>query len=222
MTTANNNITNNANSIATNSNDINSLATEVNTLQQQTTNLSFSGYTSTFAGVLESTLFHTSQIEPSTGTSGEIKILGETQVNDIASTKNLAVGNDLLVAGMTNIANLKVLNNISCDAINARGSAQYDFKIVGYLRASGFIPICKTIPLASNFCSGAFNLNTILLGSGVTLSLLPTYKVVMYDSNGIIVFTANNTSGNDMGYYNVTAGINVNQIFIYNNNVLLL
>jgi len=44
----------------------------------------------------------------------------------------------------------------------------------------------------------------------------------MYDSNGIIVFTANNTSGNDMGYYNVTAGINVFQIFIYNNNVLLL
>ena len=146
----------------------------------------------------------------------------ETQVNDIASTNNLAVGNDLLVAGVTNVANLKVLNNISCDAINARGSAQYDFKIVGYLRASGFIPLCKTIPLASNFCGGAFNLNTILLGSGVTLFLLPTYKVVMYDSNGIIVFTANNTSGNDLGYYNVTAGINVFQIFIYNNNVLLL
>ena len=147
---------------------------------------------------------------------------GETQVNDIASTVNLAVGNDLLVSGVSNLANLSVLNSISCNNLNVRSSAQYDFKIVGYLRASGFIPICKTIQSTSNFCNGAFNLNTILLGSGVTLFLLPTYKVVMYNANGLIVYTADNTSGNDIGYYNVTGQINVYQILIYNNNILIL
>jgi len=147
---------------------------------------------------------------------------GETQVNDIASTINLAVGNDLLVSGVSNLANLSVLNSISCNNLNVRSSAQYDFKIVGYLRASDFIPICKTIQSTSNFCNGAFNLNTILLGSGVTLFLLPTYKVVMYNANGLILYTADNTLGNDMGYYNVSGQINVTQIFIYNNNILIL
>jgi hypothetical protein len=138
---------------------------------------------------------------------------------------NAGVGKDLLVAGVSNLANLQVLNNITCGGLNTLGSVQYNFKMVGYLTNAGsygMIPLCKTIQSTSGFCNGSVNLNTLLLGFGIILFLFPTYKIVMYDPAGFIIYIADNTNGNDIGYYLIPSGLNVNQIFIYNNYVLVL
>ena len=206
MTTANTNIATNTTNIATNTTNISTLQgqmTSANTnilnLQTKTTNQSYTNNCTSFTG--------------------------EIQVNDIASSVNAGVGKDLLVAGVSNLANLQVLNNISCGGLNTLGSVQYNFKMVGYLTnvgAYGMLPLCKTIQSTSGFCNGSVNLNTLFLGSGIILFLFPMYKIVMYDPAGIIIYTADNTNGSDIGYYSIPAGINVNQIFIYNNYVLIL
>ena len=225
--------------------------TQLNTLQTKTTGLSYSGTTSSFSGNIHGALDSSSTINSINASNydyngslnGAITTLntkttnlsyasncstftGETQVNDLASTNSLAIGNNLEVAGISNLANLQVLNNISCAGLNAIGSVQYDFKMVGYLTNAGtygMIPLCKTILNSSTFCNGSINLNNLFINSiGINLFLFPLYKIVMYDNNGIIVFSGDNTTGIDMGFYSIAEGINVSKIFIYNNNVCIL
>ena len=199
MTTANTNIATNTTNISTLQGQMTSANTNISNLQTKTTNQSYVNNCTSFTG--------------------------ELQVNDIASSVNAGVGKDLLVAGVSNLANLQVLNNITCGGLNTLGSVQYNFKMVGYLTNAGsygMIPLCKTIQSTSGFCNGSVNLNTLLLGSGIILFLFPTYKIVMYDLAGFIIYIADNTNGSDIGYYSIPSGLNVNQIFIYNNYVVIL
>ena len=98
--------------------------------------------------------------------------------------------------------------------------------MIGYLTNAGMygtIPLCKTILNTTTFCGGTINLYSLLSSStNIGLFLLPLYKIVMYDNTGLIIFSADNTTGTDMVFYSVSAGINVYQIFIYNNNVIIL
>ena len=199
MTTANTNIATNTTNISTLQGQMTSANTNISNLQTKTTNQSYVNNCTSFTG--------------------------ELQANDVASSVNAGVGKDLLVAGVSNLANLQVLNNISCGGLSTLGSVQYNFKMVGYLTnvgSYGMIPLCKTIHSTSGFCNGSVNLNTLLLGSGIILFLFPTNKIVMYDPAGFIIYIADNTNGSDIGYYSIPSGININQIFIYNNYVLVL
>ena len=180
----------------------NSATSRIGTLETKTTNQSYTSNCTTFTG--------------------------ETQINDEAITVNLAVGKDLLVAGVSNLPNIQS-QTINCVGLLSQKTVNYDFKVIGYFINTtfgttpfGMIPLCKTIQDTTNFCSGTINLQNILLNSVVNLYLLPTYKIVMYDNTGLILFSLDNTTGYDMLFYTVPSSLNVFQIFVYNNNVLIL
>jgi hypothetical protein len=133
--------------------------------------------------------------------------------------------NNIGASGIISTNQIKVQNDITCSTLRAKEQINYDFRMIGFfnnISSYGSIPICKTIPLASNFCGGSINLTTIFATQNVLISLIPTYKIVMYDSYGVIVFTANNTTGNDIAIYTTSTGLSVYKIIVFNNNIPVL
>jgi hypothetical protein len=147
------------------------------------------------------------------------------QSNDVAITNNLAVTN-IGASGVISTNKIQVQNDITCSTLNVTSSMQYNFKTAGFLTSVdlyGSIPLCKTIPNTANFCAGSLNLNAVFVLCGsIQLFLFPNYKLVLYDSLNNILFTADNSTGIDMGYYQIPSYIDVKRVIIYNNNVVIL
>jgi hypothetical protein len=166
--------------------------------------------------------------------NGTTTFLTDIFCNTLDISQNVAVGNNLGVGSICSVGALDCLTSINCDSIQINSTCQYNFKTVGYFTSFflqdftppiPFIPLCKSIFSPSQHCSGSIDLASILfdLPPNIYLYLYPSYKIVIYDDVGCIIYSLDNTSGNDIVINQILDTLtNVTSILIYCNNLPIL
>jgi hypothetical protein len=112
-------------------------------------------------------------------------------------------------------------------------SCQFNFQNVGFITCPyfqsnnlpPFIPLCKSVTNPTLYCSGSFDLTDIFYNypPNVYIYLYPTYKMNIYDVYATLIYTLDNTNGNDILYSNlVNSLVNVKSIILYCNNFPIL
>ena len=166
-------------------------------------------------------------IEHNLHVGGEIDFSGNL-VSNLFASKDIATEN-IGVSNICSVGILDCLTSINCDTIQINTNAQYNFKIIGYFINAGsysMIPLCKTILNTTTYCNdgtnNGINLTQLLNDNEINLFLFPTYKIVMYNSNGLIIWKYDNTYGDNIILTTISKITNLNKIIIYNNNIPIL
>ena len=168
------------------------------------------------------------------GASSSFNSSSDIYCNSIDVSGNIATGNNIGIGNICSVGALDCLTSIYTDDIKVNKSCQYNFKTVGYFVSFflqdftppvPFIPLCKSIFTPSQHCSGSIDLASILfdITPNIYLYLYPSYKIVIYDDVGCIIYTLDNTTGTDIVINQILDSlINVTSILIYCNNLPIL
>jgi predicted acyltransferase (DUF342 family) len=167
-------------------------------------------------------------IEHNLYVGGDINFNSSNLVSNLFASKDIATEN-IGVSNICSVGLLDCLTSINCDNITANNNIQYNFKVVAYLINAGsypFIPLCKTILNPTTYCSDGINngidLTQLFENNEINLFLFPTYKIIMYNSYGYIIWSYDNTYGNNIIFTTIPTITNLNKIIIYNNNIPIL
>jgi hypothetical protein len=168
------------------------------------------------------------------GSSSSFNSSSDIYCNSIDVSGNIATGNNIGIGNICSVGALDCLTSIYCDDIKVNYTCNYNFKNIGYFTSFSlqnstpplpFIPLCKSIFNPSQYCSGSIDLSNILLNfpPNIYLYLYPSYKIVMYDNLGCIIYTLDNTTGTDIIINQILNSlVNVTTILIYCNNLPIL